>query len=125
MFLFKDFLDCVVCLCLVEYFVVFCQCDFDWYVLFVFLFGLFDVELFVVGFGLGEKGVNCIGCLFIGDVVGELFYLVLYCFGFVSVVELLGQDNWVNFVMQLLNCCIINVVCCLLFVNKLMMDEIW
>jgi uracil-DNA glycosylase len=118
MALFNDPQDCIACPRLATHLANIRQRDPDWHALPVPAFGALDAELLVVGLGPGEKGANRTGRPFTGDVAGELLYPALHRFGFASVAEPLGPDNWANPAMQLHNCRITNAVRCLPPANK-------
>lgn len=92
--------------------------DPDWHSLPVPSFGSIDARLLVVGLGPGERGANRTGRPFTGDVAGELLYPTLHRFGFASVAEPLGEDNWANPAMELRDARITNAVRCLPPENK-------
>jgi len=53
-----------------------------------FGFGDLYLCLFVVGLVFVVNGINCIGCMFIGDCSGDWIYVVLYWVGYVCVLWL-------------------------------------
>ena len=121
---FTDPQDCTACPRLAGHLSAIRRRDPDWHALPVPAFGSLDAELLIVGLGPGEKGANRTGRPFTGDVAGELLYPALHRFGFASVPEPLGTDNWANPIMQLSNCRITNAVRCLPPANKPVTAEI-
>ena len=115
---YVDPISCTACARLAAHLAAIRQRDPDWHALPVPAFGTLDAELLVVGLGPGERGANRTGRPFTGDVAGELLYPALHRFGFASVPEPLGDDQWANPKMRLLNCRITNAVRCLPPANK-------
>lgn len=115
---FEDPISCTACPRLASHLSTIRQRDPDWHALPVPAFGSLDAELLVLGLGPGERGANRTGRPFTGDVAGELLYPALHRFGFASVAEPLGADQWANPAMTLSNCRISNAVRCLPPANK-------
>jgi uracil-DNA glycosylase len=115
---FNDPTGCTACPRLAEHLANIRKRDPDWHALPVPAFGPLDARLLVVGLGPGERGANRTGRPFTGDVAGELLYPALHRFGFASVAEPLGADNWANPAMQLHDARITNAVRCLPPANK-------